>query len=178
MFTTEVTMSSNLLPTEVLTKNLTNDRSGLDAIMEKKLTQQQSQKLEELCLCRLSSTRDNRGEFRLFSTLYAYAATDAVLSYEDEYYFCAEADRYNWTSHPCKRTCKDGEPPRQCLYVFVVEQYSTMSKACYDCPFNMADCYRPHCLPGDGRPKTVFTANRQMPGTPIEVVFAAPVALE
>ncbi|KAL7301846.1 hypothetical protein TKK_0005453 [Trichogramma kaykai] len=30
-------------------------RSGLDAIMEKKLTQQQSQKLEELCLCRLSS---------------------------------------------------------------------------------------------------------------------------
>ncbi|XP_023314043.1 laccase-2-like [Trichogramma pretiosum] len=101
--------------------------------------------------------------------LATFEPTDAVLSYEDEYYFCAEADRYNWTSHPCKRTCKDGEPPRQCLYVFVVEQYSTMSKACYDCPFNMADCYRPHCLPGDGRPKTVFTANRQMPGTPIEV---------
>ncbi|XP_014238681.2 laccase-like [Trichogramma pretiosum] len=39
-----------------------------------------------------------------------------------------------------------------------------MSKACYNCPSNMADCLRSHCLPGDGNQKMVYTVNRMLPG--------------
>ncbi|KAL7301837.1 hypothetical protein TKK_0005444 [Trichogramma kaykai] len=73
------------------------------------------------------------------------------------------------SQHPCKRPCRDDEPARICRYEFVVEKFSTMSKACYDCPQNLADCYRPDCLPGDGQRKTIVVANRQLPGPTIEV---------
>ena len=44
-----------------------------------------------------------------------------------------------------------------------------MSKACYNCPINYTDCFRPHCVPADGRQKTIFTVNRQIPGPLIQV---------
>lgn len=55
--------------------------------------------------------------------------------------------------------------------MFVVETYTTMSKACYDCPSNVTDCYRPHCIPADGYQKTIYVANRQLPGPTIEVTL-------
>ena len=88
---------------------------------------------------------------------------------QDEYFKISDPDMYDWSKHPCKRICKDDEPNRICRYVFVVEQYKTMSKACFDCPFNKTDCYRPHCLPGDGQKKTIVVANRKLPGPSIEV---------
>lgn len=79
------------------------------------------------------------------------------------------ADEIDWTKHPCRRRCKDGAKPMECHYTFKVESYYTMSKACYDCPFNMTDCFRPHCVPADGIKRSILVVNRQMPGPSIEL---------
>ncbi|XP_016844683.1 laccase-2-like [Nasonia vitripennis] len=102
----------------------------------------------------------------------------AVLNYHDEEFFGNTADRYDWRKHPCNRECIEGEKPLLCKYVFVVEQLSSMSKACYDCPFNVSDCFRPHCMPTDGVQKTIVTANRQIPGPTIEVCVNDVIAVE
>ncbi|XP_017757142.1 PREDICTED: laccase-4-like isoform X2 [Eufriesea mexicana] len=79
------------------------------------------------------------------------------------------ADELNWIKHPCRRNCKDEASPMKCRYVFRLETYHTMSKACYDCPFNITDCFREHCIPADGIERSILVVNRQMPGPPIEV---------
>lgn len=71
--------------------------------------------------------------------------------------------------HPCQRECRTDEPPRTCEYHFKVEWYYTMSKACYDCPYNLTDCYRPDCVPADGVEKPVIVINRSLPGPSIQV---------
>ncbi|XP_048241782.1 laccase-1-like isoform X1 [Haliotis rufescens] len=73
------------------------------------------------------------------------------------------------STHECKRTCQKNERPRVCVYNFTVEWYRTLSKACYDCPFNHSDCFRPDCVSGDGRIKPLIAVNRQVPGPSIEV---------
>ncbi|XP_018402155.1 PREDICTED: laccase-4-like [Cyphomyrmex costatus] len=78
-------------------------------------------------------------------------------------------DIVDWKRHACRRTCKDNEAPLDCYYTFKLENYQTMSKACYDCPFNITDCFRPHCIPADGVNRSIMVVNRQMPGPPIEV---------
>ncbi|XP_058802841.1 uncharacterized protein LOC131670882 [Phymastichus coffea] len=93
----------------------------------------------------------------------------AILNVDDEEFFGKEADRINWSLHPCRRKCMDGEAPKVCKYVFVIEKFSSMSKACYNCPFNITDCFRPHCIPTDGVQKPVYVADRQLPGPLIEV---------
>ncbi|KAK7504004.1 hypothetical protein BaRGS_00004736 [Batillaria attramentaria] len=72
-------------------------------------------------------------------------------------------------SHSCLRPCVGGEEPMTCQFNFTVEWYRTLSKACWDCPFNVSDCFRPQCLSGDGYPRPVITINRQIPGPPIQV---------
>ncbi|XP_015430718.1 PREDICTED: laccase-like [Dufourea novaeangliae] len=57
----------------------------------------------------------------------------------------------------------------ECHYVFKLESYHTMSKACYDCPFNITDCFRTDCIPTDGIGRSILVVNRQMPGPSIEV---------
>ncbi|XP_011645340.1 laccase-1-like isoform X2 [Pogonomyrmex barbatus] len=79
------------------------------------------------------------------------------------------ADVVDWKHHACRRTCKDGIVPLDCYYTFKLESYYTMSKACYDCPFNITDCFRPHCIPADGMKRSLMVVNRQMPGPSIEV---------
>ncbi|XP_076058516.1 uncharacterized protein LOC143035925 [Oratosquilla oratoria] len=70
--------------------------------------------------------------------------------------------------HECLRECVSGDT-RVCHYEFHVEGYSTMSKACYDCPNNITDCSRPHCIPLDGVTRAITTVNRQLPGPAIQV---------
>lgn len=77
-------------------------------------------------------------------------------------------NRDAYSSHPCLRTCVKGEQ-LTCNYEFIVEQYETMSKACYSCPQNKTDCYRPHCVTGDGMKRSIIVVNRMMPGPIIEV---------
>ncbi|KAL6260451.1 hypothetical protein P5V15_007976 [Pogonomyrmex californicus] len=78
-------------------------------------------------------------------------------------------DVVDWKHHACRRTCKDGIAPLDCYYTFKLESYYAMSKACYDCPFNITDCFRPHCIPADGMKRSLMVVNRQMPGPSIEV---------
>ncbi|XP_041365213.1 laccase-2-like [Gigantopelta aegis] len=75
----------------------------------------------------------------------------------------------DYTSHPCLRECDSTAPPRVCEYNFTVENYATRTKACYDCPFTPSDCFRPHCIPGDGNPRSVIVANRMLSGPSIQV---------
>lgn len=78
-------------------------------------------------------------------------------------------DEVDWSKHPCKRPCNSKEPLMECRYKFAVESYQTMSKACFDCPKNLTDCFRPHCITADGIPRPITVVNRQMPGPAIEV---------
>ncbi|XP_075986047.1 uncharacterized protein LOC142983100 [Anticarsia gemmatalis] len=71
--------------------------------------------------------------------------------------------------HPCLRECREGEEPMICYYHFVLEWYQTMSKACYDCPYNISDCIRPDCIPADGINRALNVVNRKMPGPAVEV---------
>lgn len=75
--------------------------------------------------------------------------------------------------HPCQRECHVDEPPKTCEYHFKVEWYYTMSKACYDCPYNLTDCYRPDCVPADGVEKPIIVINRSLPGPSIQVIYKA-----
>uniref|UniRef100_A0A1A9W9Z6 Uncharacterized protein n=1 Tax=Glossina brevipalpis TaxID=37001 RepID=A0A1A9W9Z6_9MUSC len=71
--------------------------------------------------------------------------------------------------HPCARECQENEIPKLCRYTFLVEWYEILSKACYDCPKNRTDCFRPHCIAADGVPRSITVVNRMMPGPTIEV---------
>ena len=75
----------------------------------------------------------------------------------------------DYKTHECIRSCKANASPRTCEYQFVVETYRTMSKACFKCPFNQTDCFRPHCVPADGFDRGILTVNRMMPGPSIQV---------
>ncbi|XP_013389794.1 laccase isoform X2 [Lingula anatina] len=74
-----------------------------------------------------------------------------------------QADR-----HECARVCQRNVH-KTCEYNFTVEWYLTLSKACYECPFNLTDCHRPHCIAADGHMRAVVAVNRQIPGPMIEV---------
>ncbi|KAL7635203.1 UNVERIFIED_CONTAM: hypothetical protein RMT77_014189 [Armadillidium vulgare] len=71
--------------------------------------------------------------------------------------------------HECYRDCHGDKQIKKCYYTFKAEFYTTMSKACYDCPFNLTDCLRPHCVVGDGLERTIMTINRRLPGPTIHV---------
>ncbi|KAL5022049.1 hypothetical protein ScPMuIL_001204 [Solemya velum] len=74
----------------------------------------------------------------------------------------------DYKEHPCIRKCIAGDI-MTCEYTFTLEDYFTLTKACYDCPFNQTDCFRPHCVPGDGVARGILTVNRMLPGPPIHV---------
>lgn len=71
--------------------------------------------------------------------------------------------------HPCERECREGEEPIICYYHFSLEWYHTMSKACYNCPYNEDDCKRMDCIPADGMSRALNVINRKMPGPAVEV---------
>uniref|UniRef100_T1JM48 Laccase n=1 Tax=Strigamia maritima TaxID=126957 RepID=T1JM48_STRMM len=78
-------------------------------------------------------------------------------------------DKLHASETLCQRSCEEGSPPRICYYVFELELYYTMSKACFNCPFNQSDCSLPHCVAANGVEKAVVVVNRQLPGPSIQV---------
>ena len=74
--------------------------------------------------------------------------------------FASIKDDKSASKHPCDRVCVAGAAPMECSYKFQVELYNTLSKACYDCPLNITDCDREHCISGDGMEKGLITVNR------------------
>ena len=47
--------------------------------------------------------------------------------------------------------------------------YSTLSRACYNCPHNYTDCLRENCILADGKLKTIEVVNKLLPGPSIQV---------
>ncbi|KAK3922857.1 Laccase [Frankliniella fusca] len=72
-------------------------------------------------------------------------------------------------AHPCARPCAPGGRPLTCRYDFIVENYHSMSKACYGCPWNATDCARPDCIAADGVSRALVVINRMMPGPSLQV---------
>ena len=72
-------------------------------------------------------------------------------------------------SQPCDRKCESGEKPQTCYYKFEVEYKQSKDHACFSCPLNMTDCFRPGCNPADGFERTIITVNRELPGPGIVV---------
>ena len=79
----------------------------------------------------------------------------------------------DYKDHECVRTCSANTLPKTCEYHFTVEPYHTLTKACFDCPFNQTDCFRPHCVPAQGTERSVVVVNRMMPGPSIQVCIIA-----
>ncbi|XP_046546794.1 laccase-2-like [Haliotis rubra] len=75
----------------------------------------------------------------------------------------------DYANHPCIRECEEGAAPMTCVYNFTVEYYFVLTKACYDCPYNVTDCYRPHCVAADGVGRGIITTNRMLPGPAVQV---------
>ncbi|XP_068204135.1 uncharacterized protein [Palaemon carinicauda] len=71
-------------------------------------------------------------------------------------------------SHECERLCLPDDV-RTCVYEFRLQEYYTLSRACYDCPDNMTDCSRPECIAADGFRRPLLAINRMLPGPSISV---------
>ncbi|EEZ98364.1 laccase 1 isoform X1 [Tribolium castaneum] len=80
--------------------------------------------------------------------------------------------------NPCARKCVKDSVPMTCRYTFLLEWYHTLSKACYDCPYNTQDCYREDCIPGDGNKRSIIVVNRKMPGPSVEVCLGDEVIID
>jgi len=57
----------------------------------------------------------------------------------------------------------------ECKYFFTIEWYKSLSKACYDCPYNLTDCERPDCITANGVERALISVNRMLPGPAIQV---------
>lgn len=57
----------------------------------------------------------------------------------------------------------------ECVYDFKVEYYSILTRNCFNCTTNQADCFKPHCVTADGVKRTILTVNRMLPGPAIQV---------
>nr|BBM95981.1 multicopper oxidase 5 [Plautia stali] len=77
---------------------------------------------------------------------------------------------YDWELTPvelCKRPC-DGKP-KVCHLTLYIEQFTTFGVACLGCPETMEKCFNSGCISANGFPRSIITANRQMPAPPIEI---------
>lgn len=72
-----------------------------------------------------------------------------------------------YTSHPCSRPCKKNDR-KYCYYNFLIDTYETKAD-CGNCPYNKADCYKPHCITTDGVKTQLLTYNYMLPGPIISV---------
>ncbi|KAK3597474.1 hypothetical protein CHS0354_041893 [Potamilus streckersoni] len=77
-------------------------------------------------------------------------------------------EKNTYENHTCIRECTLNSS-RTCVYDFILEYYFTLTKACYNCPINVTDCYRPHCVAANGYPRAIMTVNRMLPGPAIHV---------
>lgn len=72
-------------------------------------------------------------------------------------------------NHSCVRDCSLSPSPRVCEYEWTLEMYSTLSRACFNCPNNYTDCLRENCVLADGILKTIEVVNRLLPGPSVQV---------
>lgn len=122
-----------------------------------------------------NSAYPQSAEFQSGSSNTAFSVSEAIITAHNDLGLTPVdpeiADTVDWSRHACKRTCRNNASSLDCYYTFKLESYEAMSKACYDCPFNITDCFRPHCIPVDGIMRSLLSVNRQLPGPPIEVRY-------
>ncbi|XP_071494651.1 uncharacterized protein [Diadema antillarum] len=75
----------------------------------------------------------------------------------------------NDLNHPCVRDCDTNPAPMTCRYNWTIESYFSVSRACYQCPFDSFDCSRTDCVPMAGYARPVYSVNRKVPGPSIQV---------
>ncbi|XP_054289587.1 uncharacterized protein LOC129004903 isoform X2 [Macrosteles quadrilineatus] len=68
----------------------------------------------------------------------------------------------------CTRECQPNDP-RLCYYVWMIEPYNTLNRACGGCPNVTSDCFLPQCVAADGYEKPILAVNRLLPGPSIQV---------
>ena len=77
---------------------------------------------------------------------------------------------FSYENHTCIRDCTQSSRPMVCEYDFTLEDYTTLSRYCYNCrKNNQTDCYREGCVTADGTARTVMVINRMLPGPSIQV---------
>ncbi|XP_067949475.1 uncharacterized protein [Watersipora subatra] len=76
----------------------------------------------------------------------------------------------------CNRDCSLDMTVKRCHYDLKIETYTTMSKACYNCPKVIEDCDREECVVANGLPRYMYAVNRQLPGPQIRVCEGDQVA--
>lgn len=84
----------------------------------------------------------------------------------------------DYRHHECIRACRKDTPPKVCRYRWVIENYLTLSRACYSCPDNQTDCLRPQCVSGDGVSRSIRTVNRMVPGPGVQVCEGDTIEVE
>lgn len=89
-----------------------------------------------------------------------------VVLAQDPFWILPQISDYR--THPCKRDCLRSRP-MICEYNFTIEHYQTLSRACYNCPNNISDCSRPHCVPADGFVRAIKVVNRMLPGPALHI---------
>lgn len=57
----------------------------------------------------------------------------------------------------------------KCVYNWNIEWYSTLSKACLDCPFNITNCNKKDCIAANGVNRAVIAVNKMIPGPSLTV---------
>ncbi|KAJ8298422.1 hypothetical protein KUTeg_024953 [Tegillarca granosa] len=80
-------------------------------------------------------------QFKIISKMFEYILVLSFLGLVSG----MRADTSDYKGHPCMRKCHDNDF-MTCRYNFTVEYYYTLSKACFNCPYNKTDCQRPHCV--------------------------------
>lgn len=115
----------------------------------------------------------------LFSNFYSASTvpqTTTDLPEEELSFYDLERQRMI-EEHPCRRDCSSGEA-MDCVYKLEVTLYHSLSKACFDCPYNLTDCYREDCVTADGVERPLIVANKRLPGPAIEVCLGDRVEIE
>lgn len=72
-------------------------------------------------------------------------------------------------NHACSRNCSLYPTAMTCEYEWTLESYSTLSRACFNCPHNYTDCLRENCILADGVAKPIEVVNKLLPGPSVQV---------
>lgn len=149
----------------------TNRRKDIRALIEEKRRASQPAKIVPFRSDRTRYNREppkninNKVILRLFNDKDVSSAADREWNEDVDLYSMEEDARRSWGG--CAREC--GVETVTCRYDLTLEWFHTMSKACYSCPRNLTDCFRPHCIHSDGVQRTVAVINRSLPGPLIQV---------
>ncbi|KAH0560390.1 oxidoreductase OpS5-like [Cotesia glomerata] len=105
--------------------------------------------------------------YGISSSSFRYTRFETVKNISNNY-IPAKEEIIGGQWHPCYRNCDD-KIKRTCKYTFVLKQYTSMSYACRDCPFNKEDCFLNGCITAGGHVRPVTVANHMLPGPSIQV---------